>query len=264
MDKMKTVRGISKAGAILLKIAEIFSIIGAVGVLIGILALAFLPADLMEVEVTSDVKVIMNMADFLGRDTWAEAREYAAKSLSPAESQEIQFTDDGMEVTQNATKALTRGDLALSIAPSILTLAVTWFFCRTLGKTLRDIRDGGEPFRKEIAESLRACGIALFVGAAAPAVVYSAVNVFAQTAVSEGINLVMVFAGLMLFAVAALLEAAEARGIRLIDTPAAPPFAGYQGYAAAPQTPSAPTPAEPKSEEAPAPENKDDVDPNAF
>lgn len=270
MEKLKTARGIAKGGAILLKIAEIFCIIGAVGCLVGIICLAVLPADLMQVELSTAVDVKMNLADWLGRENWERAKESAAAGINAADGQEVTVTDDGVEVKTDVNKALTRGDLALSIAPAILTLAVSWYFCRTLGKLLRDIRDGGEPFRKENADLLRACGITLFVGSAAPAVVYGVIGFFAQTTESPGIDLTMVFTGLMLFGLAALFEVADARRDR--EAPPAP-FTGYTGFAA-PASPAAeaPKPEEIKSEEvrseaSPAeetPKNDPPFDPNAF
>ena len=260
MEKIKTVRGIAKAGAILLKIAEVFCAIGVIATLIGIIALAALPADLMQVDLVTDVTVKMHMADWLGRENWEKIRESATEAIAAERDQELTVTDDGMEVRTNDSKTMDRGELALNAAPAILTMAVAWYFCRTLGKFLRDIRNGGEPFRKENAELLRVCGIALLVGSAAPALVYALIDLFADVTGSQGIDMVQAFTGLMFLGLAALFEVADARRER--ETPA-PPFAGYTGYAA-PQAPAgdAPKPEEPKPEE--TPENNAPYDPNAF
>ncbi|MBP5289649.1 MAG: hypothetical protein J6Z79_07265 [Clostridia bacterium] len=263
MDKMKTARGFAKACAVLLKIAEVFCVIGFIGSLIGLVSLAALPRDLVEVEFNTGANITVHMADWLGQTAWREVRDSAKEALRTSPDEELVVTDDGMEIRAAGNRTLGRGELALGIAPAILDLAVAWYFCRTLGKLLRGIRDGNEPFSKDNADLLRTCGVTLFVGAAGPTVVYGVMEMFADVIETRSINLIAVFAGLICLGLAALFEAAAGRNLTESAPPAAP-FGGYSGFAGTPAEPPAP---DEMPEQVPAPgndENDPPETPNAF
>ena len=123
MDSMKTVRGLSKVGAILLKIAQVISVIGAVFLLLTLFTLVLTPENAVAREIGTNVKMTLNLADWLGADAWREQkvdlmdrilRQVGVTAVAePAEkaeektAEETAATDTAEEVTETAEETAT-------------------------------------------------------------------------------------------------------------------------------------------------------------
>ena len=272
-DHMKTVRGIAKAGAILLRITQVFAIIGAVFCLIGMILLAALPPELIRIQTREEVTVNVDLRNYVSAEDWKKIEPSLENALeNEKEVMDFSILDRFLVIRTAKARTMERGDLALYIAPSILVLALAWSFCGTLRKMLVNIRNGLDPFLPENASCLKTCGIIMLVGAVVPAIVVGIIGLFAEIKSGYDVNSGSIFGGLMLLGLAALFNAVAANRPETPPPavpapggyPPAPPAAPYSGNAPLPPPPPMPPQGQaPAPEQTPAPQ-EEPHDPNAF
>ena len=263
MKHQNLIQGTATAGKVVFTILRVLCVIGAVCLLLSILALSFLPNNLFSMRLSGTLEMNVNLREIMG-DQWKDV------DLSGVDAA-ITETEDGIRIDQDVdVMAVQNRALALYLIPSLVELIVSYFFFRALSRAMNAIRERiHAPFSAEAAREFRAAGITLFVSAGAPVVCGTIISVLTASRtgtlnVGGNVDLMAILWGFLLLGLAALFEYGET----LSPQPAPPAFNGY-AYGApadappAPQQPSAPEPPQEPSE----PENKpddNDFHPGAF
>ena len=118
MKKQSFIQGVATAGRVVFTILRVFSMIGAVCLLLSILTLSFLPANLFSIKIKAEMEMDMNLREMLG-ESWQDA------DLSNVDVQggELTQTDDGVRFSTDLTALeLENRSLALYLIPTLVQL----------------------------------------------------------------------------------------------------------------------------------------------
>jgi len=178
MKNPPIVRTIASIGHVIFSILQVFSAIGAAGILIAVLSLSFLPQKTITVTFETNMKMDLNLRSFFPED-WDEIKkEFNAESIAEGAT----VTDDGISVeeTSGAEKIENR-IFSLMLIPTMVTLLIQFFLFLFLSRLCKWIKEAPfTPFRIQPAEQLKSIAITLFILAAAPTFCSSLIAMFTK------------------------------------------------------------------------------------
>ncbi len=208
MDNQSFVRGVAKAGSIILGIFKVFSVIGAVCVLIAILTLSLLPKNFVTVDLVTQTQIKVDLRSVLG-DGWQELDW--EKIVSPAEQAGGKFveTKDGLQSTNTIPSTTVENKtLALSLIPDFVECIILFAFFRFLGKVCFQVQNSPTPFTLPAAQNLKYTAFSLLALALLPGLCSGIVALLTGTdeMSSTGFELGTVLWGFFLWALSQIFE----------------------------------------------------------
>lgn len=203
MDSLRFYRQVMNAGQILFTILRIFSAIGAVTILLCILALSFLPGGLVTVDVTAETKIRMNMRSLMG-DAWDSSDEALREQLQ-AMLPDGKITEDGFETEQvGETESVENRGLAIAMIPTFVELILSFALFRFLSRAMEKAKE--IPFHRDVATHLRSAGWLLLALGCIPALCAILISLLTQTSLAQGsFDLYLIFGGFLLWALGDLI-----------------------------------------------------------
>ena len=164
MRKTPLIHVVASIGKVVFSILQVFSVIGAVGLLLGTLSLSFLPAGTVETETSASVTMRFRLSHLVEGDI-TEYRDLLLSGFEGAEK-----TEDGFQIQEiTPSVSLENRKMALSLIPSFAQMVVLFFFYRALKNLCANLKESPlSPFTPEAPEIFKSLGISLFFLAGAP------------------------------------------------------------------------------------------------
>ena len=231
MKSLNFFRGVCRWGHVIFGILRVLAVIGAVGVLIGILTLSFMPKDFVRTVVNAETKVEVNMRALLGSD-WDEARDSAGDAISSSVPEgEVEVTDDGVVIRSNAESAMENREVSLILIPVFAQTVLVFLFCMFLCRVFRVWKKAQDPLHAPVTQNLKWVGGILIAQGVVPYLCGLLIQLLTEKDISGNadLDLTLIFFGFLTLALVQLLEYAANAAPRPEVTPA-PPFTGYSSF----------------------------------
>ncbi len=211
MDSLRFFRSVSSFGHVLFRILQVFSAIGAVAVLFSILALSFLPAHLVTVDITAQTDLTFDLRSLLG-DSWDEMEDQMRENLASL-YEGATLTEDGFTVSETTpAESVENRGLALAMIPTFVQLSLSFALFLFLARAFRLAKNSLHPFRREITAEMRNAGWLLLALGCVPALCATLISLLTRTSLAQGsFDLYLIFGGFLLWALSDLFSFAETR-----------------------------------------------------
>ena len=268
MKSLNFFRGVCRWGHVIFGILRVLAVIGAVGVLIGVFTLSFMPKDFVRTVVNAETKVEVNMRALLGSD-WDEARDSAGDAISSSVPDgEVEVTDEGVSIRSNVETSMENRAVSLTLIPVFAQTVLVFLFCMFLCRVFRVWKKAQDPLHAPVTQNLKWVGGILIAQGAVPYLCGLLIQLLTKKDVSGNadLDLTLIFFGFLTLALVQLLEYAAEAAPRPVDAPV-PPFTGYSSFSQ--QSPPPAAPQEPREPQEPQePQQSDPKDgpqnPDAF
>lgn len=209
-DAIKKINTFGKVGAIIAKVIRIFLYIGVVGTLIGTIALAVLPKNLLNVKLTGKAAVVVNIekfGTFKEKDKEQIRKEIQKGSIDINGSDygviDSNVTDTTIEIdAQTSTRVLTLHDLIPILVVAMLAIIMSLVTAYFAGSLCKAFRYCASPFEENVIRKMRNLAFSLIPWALISSFTNSFIaGYFAgSTDFSVGINMSVVIAILIILA----------------------------------------------------------------
>lgn len=216
MKKIGFVRGVATAGNVLTNVLKVFVVLGAVGILLGVLSLSFLPGDFISVTIDSGMTAEVNFRSLLG-EGWEEQKDL----LLSAFAGDVTETENGVRLSESVESVkINNRLLAISLIPTMVELILLFALLNCLSKAFREWKHSPNPFPFAVGGHLRYAAAFLFAMEIAPGFCSALISLFtgAELITDSSWDLTTVFLGFVLIALSYLFE----YGASLKPAPATP------------------------------------------
>ncbi|MFA7674074.1 MAG: hypothetical protein WCY62_09525 [Clostridia bacterium] len=213
---IKSINKMGKAGTIISLILRIFLIIGAVGCVIGMIALFVIPKDLVTVNVNGTAQIEINLesfgVDFSHNQEWFEERLNSGSfRINGSDMTVIDTEYEGSLITVNTAGKLMRFDthiFAYAVLIGLLYIALSFVTLLFAGKLCEAFRDCASPFEDNVIRRLKAFAYSLLGWAVIPGVAGAIVSslMISNYNFNLSFNMGTVFVVLILLALAYIFQ----------------------------------------------------------
>jgi hypothetical protein len=227
MKDLKFFRSVCSWGHVLFSILRVLSLLGAIGLLLGILMLVAWPQNTFSVDTSMKMDIKVNFARILGRE-WAEVKEELYDEIDTSLPEGAEITEDGIQIEQGTPSiSMENRVFALSLIPAFVEMILAFSLYRFLGKTFKILKQAPNPFDAEAAKHLRTAGTFLMVQAVLPALCMSLVTLLTKVSgyFETEFDLFSVFLGFLIWALSDLFLYAKEKISAPLSSP--PPFGGF-------------------------------------
>lgn len=202
MRKTPLIHAVASIGKVVFSILQVFSVIGAVALLLATLSLSFLPAGTVETETSAAVTMRFHLSRLVEGD-FTEYRDLLLSGFEGAEK-----TEDGFQIQEiTPSVSLENRKMALSLIPSFTQMLVLFFFYRALKNLCANLKESPlSPFTPEAPEFLKSLGISLFFLAGAPWLTASTIQIITGITSSVSLELGTVLWGLFALVLAEIFR----------------------------------------------------------
>ena len=209
MNSQPFFRAVAKAGGIILSIFKVFCVIAAIGVLIAVLCLSFLPKNFFTLDVVTQLEMKINLRSVLG-ENWNDAtrqeistqvQDYYGLSYTANEEGLVGVGTIPSTTTENKT-------VALAMIPALGEYIILFAFFRFLGKVCLQVRDSVSPFTLPAVQNLKYAGFSLLALGTIPWLCAGLVTLLTGTGglTETSFNLSTVLWGFFLWALSGIFE----------------------------------------------------------
>lgn len=222
MKKLGFIRSVSKWGYWICAIGRVFAAIAAVCLLLAVVFLISMPRNFVSMEILTEMKIDVNLRDFLGED-WDAYKNELADTISPDGA----LTENGISIAEpGETVTMENRALALYIIPSFAEYSMLFALLHFASKAFRELKDSPVPFTPSAAKHIRTAGSLTMALGLVPGLASGLIGLLTDSAMDgTSIDLGLVFIGFLLWALAELFE----YGVSL-QCGAAPTDPGQSGY----------------------------------
>lgn len=224
MKDLRFFRSVCNWGYVLFAIIRVLSLLGAIGLLIGIFGLVAFPQNTVVADTSVSIDLKVNLSRILGRE-WEEMKEEIYDELDGTLPEGAEITEEGIRIVEDTPSVSVENRvLALSLIPSFVEMILGFSLYLFLTKAFKILKLAPNPFDAEAAKHLRSAGTVLMVQAVLPAICMSLVTLLTKTSgyFETELDLFAVFLGFLIWALSDLFLYAKDR----ISAPPAP-FGGF-------------------------------------
>ena len=211
MDKLRFFRSVCNWGNVIFTIMRVFSIIGAVFALLGVLCLSFLPAGLVKMETNVKVDLQIAMAKVFG-ETWVENYKEVSPSDIGEGFDQAEINEEGIFISQSeSSPVLGNRAISLVLSPAFVKMLLSFFLFGFIAKAFDLFKRSAEPLRAPVQPLLQRMGWMMMALGSVPGLCVSLITLITQTEglMSADYDLFLLFAGFLVWAFSDLLTHAK-------------------------------------------------------
>ena len=208
MEKLRFFRSVCSWGDVIFTIFKVLSVIAAVLSLLGVLFMSFIPTGFVKMDTQVKVDMEIAMEKVFG-ESWTEIY----KDFSPADfgmsEDGVVISEKGVTISESAEGySLDNRAISLVLVPTFAGYLISFFLYGCIAKVFHRFKTSAEPLRASVRGEFRKMGWLMMALGSVPGVCASLITFITDTQgiVEAEYNLILLFAGFLVWALGDLLE----------------------------------------------------------